>query len=112
MPSVLFHVNEPEPSKHRAVLKSIGNLLAEMPEAVVELVVQGEAIPMVVAERSTVVADLQDLQGRGLLVAVCRNTMVAKGVQASQLLPGSMVVPSAVGELVNKQAGGAAYVKL
>lgn len=109
--AVLFHVNSGRPEEQRAALRNIENLLAEIPEARVELVVQGEALPMVQSDRSPLAAELQALLARGVEVAVCRNTMRARGVAEEELLPGMRVVPSAVGELVRRQQEGMAYIK-
>lgn len=111
MPSVLFHVNDAAGAKHQAAVRNIANLLREMPELEVELVVQGEAITMAKEKESSVRSELASLQQQGLKIAVCHNTMVAKGVQPEQLIANVVIVPSAVGELVRRQGEGAAYVK-
>ncbi|MBX5466947.1 MAG: DsrE family protein [Firmicutes bacterium] len=108
---VVFHLNTGHPDRHRAALTSIANLLAEMPDATVELVIQGDALPLVEAARSTLPLELEALRARGVTVAVCRNTMRARGVSPEALLAGVEVVPSAVGELVRRQLEGFAYLK-
>ncbi|MCL6562521.1 MAG: DsrE family protein [Firmicutes bacterium] len=109
--AVLFHLNSGRTEDQRAALRNIENLLAEIPEAQVELVVQGDALPMVQTAHSPLAKELQALCARGVEVAVCRNTMRARGVSEEELLPGMRVVPSAVGELVRRQHEGMAYIK-
>ncbi|OLZ10487.1 DsrE family protein [Sulfobacillus thermosulfidooxidans] len=108
---VVFHVNDASSQKQRAALKNISNLLAEMPEIPVELVVQGDAINLVVSNETTLAQELAALQQQGVVIAVCHNTMKAKGVTEAELLPGMTIVPSAVGELVRRQRQGLAYIK-
>jgi intracellular sulfur oxidation DsrE/DsrF family protein len=107
----LFHVNEASEDKHRAVVRTIFNLLAEVPDAEVELVVQGDALPMVMQGATRVREGIEELKARKVRVAVCQNTMNAKGVTREDLLPGLEVVPSAIGEIVRRQHEGMAYVK-
>lgn len=108
---VIFHVNEADPNKQRSALRNIENLLAEMPSTPVELVIQGAAIDLVVAETSPWPQELEALQQQGVTVAVCGNTMKANHLKETDLLPGMTIVPSAVGELVRKQREGLSYVK-
>ncbi len=107
----LFHLNESSPDKQRTALRSIHNLKTEMPDLPIELVVQGDAINIVVAKTSILAGEIHELQQNGLSVTVCRNTMLAKHVQESDLLPNMTIVPSAVGRLVQQQQKGFSYVK-
>lgn len=107
----VFHMNDESPAKHLAVCRNIQNLLAEMPDAEVELVVQGDALPMVLQKETTVADQVARLRQKGVTVAVCRNTLRAKNANPEDLLPDLVVVPSAVGELVRRQGEGMAYIK-
>ncbi len=107
----VFHINESSSAKQRAALRNIINLIAEMPDLPVELVVQGDAINLVVTTETELAEELRTLQDRGLSVAVCHNTMKAKNISAQQLLPNLTIVPSAVGRLVTRQQEGFSYIK-
>ena len=113
MPSsgVVVHINEESVKKHQAVLRNIKNLLREMPELPTELVIQGDAIPLAMAKGNPSIKDLRALLDQGLTVSVCQNTMRAKGIEAKDLLPRTVVVPSAMGRLVTQQQAGFAYIK-
>ncbi|CAB1129204.1 DrsE domain-containing protein [Candidatus Hydrogenisulfobacillus filiaventi] len=108
---VVFHLNAADPDAHRKALANIANLLNELPDAVVELVVQGDALDLVLTGRSAAAAELDRLQEQGVRVAACANTMRARAVTAAELLAGVSVVPSGVGELVRRQQEGWAYIK-
>lgn len=109
--AVVFHINEAASEKHAAVCHNIVHLLQEIPNAHVELVIQGAAIPMAVTSRTTVRHLVSELRRRGVVIAVCANSMRAQGVLATDLLPDMTVVPAAVAELVYRQAEGMAYIK-
>lgn len=113
MPSsgVVVHINEESLKKHHAVLRNIKNLLREMPDLPTELVIQGDAIGLALAEGNPSMEDLQALLDQGLTVSVCHNTMRAKNIAEKDLLPRTMVVPSAMGRLVTQQQAGFAYIK-
>jgi intracellular sulfur oxidation DsrE/DsrF family protein len=108
---VLFHFNDADPGKQRSALRNVSNLLAEMPDIPVEIVIQGDALNLVVASQSQWAEELASLQGHGVTVAVCLNTMKAQRVGETELVPGTTIVPSAVGELVRRQQEGMSYVK-
>ncbi len=107
----VFHINDASVNKQRSALKNIENLRAEMPDIPIELVVQGEAITMVVDRETALKPELETLPQEGVTVAVCRNTMRGKGISSEQLILGVEIVPSAVGELVRRQKQGMAYIK-
>ena len=108
---VVFHINESSVQKQRSALKNIENLRTEMPEIPVELVVQGDAITLVVDRESSLKSEAKMLQSQGVVVAVCHNTMRGKGIDETELVGGVKIVPSAVGELVRRQQQGMAYIK-
>lgn len=108
---VVFHLNAGQPELQAKALANVANLLNEMPDARVELVVQGDALDLVVGTRSSAPEQTARLQARGVTVAACANTMRAQGVEPGALLPGVVVVTSGVGELVRRQQEGWAYIK-
>lgn len=110
-PGVVIHINEGSASKQEAVLRNIKNLIREMPELPVELVVQGDAISIALMEANPYREEVARLQDQGLVVSVCHNTMRAKHVGEADLLPRSLVVPSAMSRLVAQQQSGFAYIK-
>ncbi len=108
---VLFHFNDADPGQQRTALRNVANLRAEMSAIPIEIVIQGDALNLVVASQSQWAGELASLQNQGVSVAVCLNTMKARHVEERELVPGTTVVPSAVGELVRRQHEGMAYIK-
>ncbi|PSR22552.1 MAG: hypothetical protein C7B45_06400 [Sulfobacillus acidophilus] len=111
MAGVVFHVNDAEPDRHKSVLRNVRNLLDDMPDLNIEVVLHGDGVVLAISETTSVAQDVLDLQQRGVVIAVCQNTLRQKQISESALLPGMTLVPSGQGELVRKQLEGYAYVK-
>lgn len=109
--AVVVHLDNASVSMYQRALTNIKHLLEELSDVAVELVVQGDALPMVMRKKSTVASDMQLLQDRGIQVMVCHRSMVNANVSAQDLLPQMVIVPSAIAHLVQRQQEGFAYVK-
>ena len=57
-------------------------------------------------------ARMEDLARAGVVFAACENTMKKKNVTKEDLLPFAKTVDSGVAEVVRKQEGGWAYLRL
>jgi len=109
--AVVFHLNDPSERTHQEALRSIQHLIEELPEVYIELVIQGDALPLVMTKHSALASEIRRLQDLGLRVAVCHRTMVRAQVRPCDLLPEMVIVPSAVAHIVQQQQEGFAYVK-
>ncbi|MCK4177240.1 DsrE family protein [Aciditerrimonas ferrireducens] len=111
-PGVVVHLDEADPARQRLALANVANLLADLGPAAgpVELVVNGPGLD-VALQGSPLAGDLAALQGQGVVVAACANTLAARGLERSALLPGVHVVPAGVSELVRRQREGWAYLR-
>jgi intracellular sulfur oxidation DsrE/DsrF family protein len=111
-PGVVVHLDEADPARQRLALANVANLLADLgPAGVpVELVVNGPGLDAAL-QGSALAPELAGLQGRGVVVAACANTLAARGLDRRALLPEVQVVPAGVGELVRRQWEGWAYLR-
>lgn len=108
---VVVHLDEAGEAKHESVTRNVANLLADLGEpAEVELVAHGPGVELCLAESPQTEA-VRALIARGVVVAVCENTLRAMSIDARRLAPGVVTVPSGVGELVRKQRQGWAYIR-
>lgn len=88
------------------------NARAELPDAAIEVVVQGPCVAQLAAGPS-LDADIAQLASEGdIEVSACQNSMRAAGVAADVLAPGVRPVPAAVAHLASAQFAGAAYVRI
>lgn len=108
---VVVQLNEPDASKHQAVLKNVENLLNDMPEAEVELVVHGAGIGLLRSPGTVGDKDLRKLKDRGVILAACANTLREKDIPKESIFDFATIVSSGVGEVVRRQADGWIYLK-
>ncbi len=93
-------------------LENIENLLADLGESVeIELVANFEAITLLSRASNKYESKIADLAAKDVIFAACANTMRAHNLTKNDMLEVAIVVPSAVGELIKKQAQGWAYIR-
>jgi intracellular sulfur oxidation DsrE/DsrF family protein len=111
--NVAFDLTTGDTATHQRVIQWINSIVTAHPEAKIEIVLYGKSLPMVETEISTVAGDVKKLAaGKNVTFAVCEQAMKAHKVEKSMLLPGVKTVPSAIYELVSKQADGFGYIKV
>ena len=114
------------PSHHRVVIAltsgdesdwnmTVGNiehLLTQFPAGSVdvELVAYGQGLPFE-KKGSSVESGIAELEARGVRFVACNNSMKRMKLTISDLVPGVVVVPSGIAEVVMKQEAGWAYIK-
>ncbi len=115
MSALLLHLAGPGESPFpdlATALKVAVNALTELPEAEVEIVVQGPAVTQLVAPAKDS-ARIAELTGtRKVAISACANSLRSAGVDASRLAGGVHIVPAAIAHLARRQSDGAAYVRI
>ncbi|QGZ39820.1 hypothetical protein IP92_02134 [Pseudoduganella flava] len=106
----VFQATEADPKKWQMVFNNLRNARAELPDAVLELVVFGPAIEML-RTQSDMAPRLREAIAAGVRVQACRNSMQGFGVAEADLVPGTTIVPSGVAHVIRRQAEGYAYVR-
>lgn len=110
---VVFELTSDNPAVWNAVLNNIQNTQrrfgAENTE--LELVAHGPGIGIMLKKDETQATRMQGLSKGHVVFAACHNTMQAKHLTESDLLPFVTVVPSGVGEVILKQEAGWVYIK-
>ena len=105
---VVYHLSEGIPQASRAI-GNIRNHLAADPTAKIVVVTHGLGIDFLL-EGATNQQDqpfagaVADLANKGVEFRVCNNTLVARKIDASKLLPEAKIVPSGVAEVAKLQA--------
>jgi intracellular sulfur oxidation DsrE/DsrF family protein len=107
-----FHLITGDPAERTTALAIVGNLLDDDSVAVdaIAVVAQAGGIePLVVdGDGSDRVRTLLD---RGVSFRACGNTLDAREIDGSDLVPGVERVPSGAGELTRLQHDGYAYIR-
>lgn len=111
--NVVFDLTTGDTATHQRVIRWINGIITSYPDAKIEVVFYGKALPMVETKESLVADDVKKLAaGKNVTFAVCEIAMKAHNVDKSMLLPGVKTVPDAIYELISKQADGFGYVKV
>ena len=94
-------------------LENIENLLTDLggSNVEVELVANFEAITLLSKASNKYETKIAELAAKGVIFAACANAMRAHNLTKDDMLEVAVVVPSAVGELIKKQAQGWAYIR-
>ena len=109
---ILFDVTSKDSLTHQAVLRHVKGMASSYTNSNFEVVVYGGAITMLLKDQSTVSKDIEmACTNKNVSFAVCAQTMKRQNIDKSQLLPGVVIVPDAIMEIVTKQGEGWGYIK-
>jgi intracellular sulfur oxidation DsrE/DsrF family protein len=112
---VVYHINHSEDAS--AALNNIRNHLAAAPKAKIVVVTHGAGIDFLIDGAKNPTGNpydvpVQELSDRGVEFRVCKNTLDARKIDKSKLLPEARIVPSGVAEIARLQAEeGFVYLK-
>ena len=79
--------------------------------AAIEVVVHGPGIELLMNAKTTQQTKITELKNTGVVFAACMNTMKARNLSKTDILPEAIFVPSGVVELISKQEAGWSYLK-
>lgn len=108
---IVFQLATGDTLMHQGLVRQLNNVKKHWPTSQIEVVVHNAAIDFVVAQKSTVKADIEKLQASGIVFAVCENTMKRKNISKEQVISGAKFVPVGIAEIVEKQEEGYSYLK-
>lgn len=111
--NVVFDLTMGDTATHQRVIRWINGIIASYPDAKIEVVFYGKALPMIETAQSSVANDVKKLAaGKNVTFTACEQAMKIHNVDKAMLLPGVKTVPDAIYELVSKQADGYGYIKV
>ena len=109
---VVIQLNSGDTAAWGGVIGNVKNLSKIWPNNLsVEVVVHGRALDFLVAAKSHLVADIEQLSKKGVVFNACENTMGKYGITKQMLIPAVFTVPSGVGEVILKQEEGWSYLR-
>jgi intracellular sulfur oxidation DsrE/DsrF family protein len=110
---VVFDITSGDTAAHRTVIRQMRGISQSRPDAQLEVAIYGNALPMVMKEKSIIADAIQELStNKKASFKVCAATMKRHNVDKTQLLPGVDIVPDAIYEIVSKQHEGWGYIKV
>lgn len=109
---IVFDITSKDTLTHQAVLRHVDGMVKAYPDALLEVVIYGNAWPMVVSGKSSgeEVVERLSMQ-KNVSFKICGLTMKRFHVEPSDLVTGVDVVPDAIIEIVNRQSEGWGYIK-
>ncbi|MDO5039632.1 DsrE family protein [Clostridium sp.] len=109
---VILHVDEE--GKLEVALGNIKNLLNLNKNITIELLINGKSVVNLkedYAKKHGIINELNDVFNKGVIIAVCNNSLNKFNIDKNELLNFVKVVPAGIMELIEKQNEGFAYVK-
>jgi intracellular sulfur oxidation DsrE/DsrF family protein len=109
---VVIQLNTADTAAWSGVIGNIKNLSKVWPGNIkIEVVVHGKALDFLVAAKSHLVTDIDQLAKKGVVFNACENTMGKYGITKQMLIPSVFSVPSGVAEIILKQEEGWSYLR-
>ena len=111
--NVVFDLTSGDTIQHRVVLRWIKLISETNPDARLELVVYGNALPVFVKDKSIAGNEISRLAaGKKVNFRACAVTMKRDNITKEQLVPGVETVPDAIYEIISRQSEGWGYIKV
>lgn len=108
---IVFHLSTSDTLAHKALVKQLSNVLDYWNTAQIEVVVHNNGIGFVKQGETTFASDITALKNRGVVFAVCENTLKQRKIEKSQIVPSTVFVPVGLAEIVLRQEEGWSYIK-
>ena len=108
---IVFHLASSDTLVHKSLVKQIGNVLDYWKTAKIEVVVHNNGIGFMKIEEAKTAKEIQALTEKGVVFAVCENTMKQRHLEKKQILPFATFVPVGLAEIVLKEEDGWSYIK-
>ncbi len=110
--NVVFDLTSKDTNNHKSVMRWVQMISSERPDAQLEIVLYGQSLDMIVKDRSVVANELKGLTAnKNVSVKVCAAAMKKYSIDKSQLIPGVVIVPDGIYEIIIKQKEGWGYIK-
>ena len=109
---IIWEISSQDTAVQSTLYRQMNNVLKESPDTKIEVVFHGGSITGLVQGSSFFAGRVEEFQKRGVVFAACNNSLRRYNIDPSKVLPGVMVVPVAILELVKKQEEGWSYIKL
>lgn len=109
---IVFDVTSADEGTHQSTIRHVKFMSEAYPDSEFEVVMYSKAMNMVLADKSSVTQDIEQLAAEGnVSFKICQGTMNRYKVSEDQLIKGVDVVPDGILEIIQKQAEGWGYIK-
>ena len=109
---VVIQLNTADTSAWSSTIGNIKNLQKLWPgNLVVEVVIHGKALGLLVAAKTHLANEVNELSKSNVQFIACENSMRKYHIDKNEILTIAKTVPSGVAELILKQEAGWSYLK-
>ena len=98
-------------AQQRVLFNQLNNVLTEAPDTKIEVVFHGFAVYALLKDSSFYKPQITSLYKKGVVFAVCNNSLKKRNIDQARVMPEAIIVPVAILEIVKKQEEGHAYIK-
>jgi intracellular sulfur oxidation DsrE/DsrF family protein len=110
--NVVFDLTSKDTVDHKAVIRWLSEISKSTPAANLEVVFYGQSLDMVVKNKSVVADDVARFAAmKNISFKVCAIAMKNHHISEAELLPGVVIVPDGIYEIITKQKEGWGYIK-
>src|SRR5215204_1612305 len=109
---IVFDFTKGDTANFTTMVRHAKNIMTMTENAKLEVVCHGPGLDLVVKDKTTVQKEIEELQGKfGVVFVACGATMKRRGIDKSQLLSQTIIVPVSILEISAKEQEGWSYVK-
>jgi len=98
-------------AQQRGLFNQLNNVLTAAPDTKIEVVFHNNAVYAMLKDTGYFKSQIADLYKKGVVFAVCNNSLKKRNIDPARVIPGAIVVPVAMLEIVKKQEEGRSYIK-
>lgn len=108
----VFDLSSADTTDLSTALRQMGNARREVPDMALALVVHGGAVFHFLKEAPAFQERIAAAKAQGIVFSVCNNSLRRNNIDPDRVKPEASIVPSAVVELIRKQALGWSYIRV
>ncbi len=108
---IIWEIISSDTAQQRSLYRQINNVLIAAPDTKIEVVFHGNAVYALLKDTGYYKVYIIDLHKKGVVFAVCNNSLKNRNIETSRVMPESIIVPIAILEIVKKQEAGWSYIK-
>jgi intracellular sulfur oxidation DsrE/DsrF family protein len=108
---IIWEMPAGDTAQQRILFSQVNNVLTEAPDTKIEVVFHSNAVYGMLKDTGYFKPQIAALYQKGVVFAVCNNSLKKRNIDPSRVIPEAIVVPVAVLEIVKKQEEGRSYIK-
>lgn len=111
-PKVIMHLQSDDTLVYRSLVNQVSNMKKEIPNAEIAVICHGPGMDFLLRDKSNYINRIQRMNLSNVHFIGCEFTMKQRNINKDDLVPGAMLVPFALVDIVKKQQNNWIYVKL